>query len=93
MNDRSSLVHSMSFGSAYSDVLPTLLNGAALLPFDLKAESMHRFAAWLQEEQSHGLSSATLGIPSARLLPERAEPAAPLATAVSVGGARHTPRL
>jgi amino acid adenylation domain-containing protein len=51
VNDRSSLVHSMSFGSAYSDVLPALLNGAMLLPFDLKAESMHRFAAWLHEEQ------------------------------------------
>ena len=51
VNDRCSLVHSMSFGSAYSDVLPSLLNGAALLLFDLKAESMHRFAAWLQEEQ------------------------------------------
>jgi amino acid adenylation domain-containing protein len=50
-NDRSSLVHSLSFGSAYSDVLPALLNGAMLLPFDLKAESMHRFAAWLHEEQ------------------------------------------
>jgi amino acid adenylation domain-containing protein len=51
VNDRCALVHSMSFGSAYSDVLPTLLNGAALLLFDLKAESMHRFAAWMQEEQ------------------------------------------
>ena len=49
--DRVSLVHSLSFGSAYSDLLPTLLNGAALLPFDLKAESMHHFATWLQEEQ------------------------------------------
>jgi|SoiMethySBSTD1v2_1073268.scaffolds.fasta_scaffold13859_3 amino acid adenylation domain-containing protein len=51
VNDKSSLVHSMSFGSAYSDVLPALLNGATLLPFDLKTESMHRFAAWLHEEQ------------------------------------------
>ena len=50
-NDRSCLVHSLSFGSAYSDVLPALLNGGMLLPFDLKAESMHRFAAWLHEEQ------------------------------------------
>jgi amino acid adenylation domain-containing protein len=49
--DKASLVHSLSFGSAYSDLLPTLLNGAALLPLDLKAESMHRFAAWLREEQ------------------------------------------
>ena len=49
--DRASLVHSLSFGSAYSDLLPTLLNGAALLPFDLRAASMHHFATWLQEEQ------------------------------------------
>ena len=49
--DRSSLVHSLSYGSAYGDLLPTLLNGAALLPFDLRSESMHHFAAWLQEEQ------------------------------------------
>jgi amino acid adenylation domain-containing protein len=49
--DKASLVHSLSFGSAYSDLLPTLLNGAALLPFDLKAESLHHFAAWLREEQ------------------------------------------
>ncbi|MET0212052.1 MAG: amino acid adenylation domain-containing protein, partial [Vicinamibacterales bacterium] len=49
--DRASLVHSLSFGSAYSDLLTTLLNGAALLPFDLRAESMHHFATWLHEEQ------------------------------------------
>ena len=51
VNDRLSLVHSLSFGSAYSDLVPALLHGALLLPFDLKAESMHRFAAWLDEEQ------------------------------------------
>ena len=51
VDDRSSLVHSLSFGSAYGDLLPALLHGALLLPFDLKAESMHRFAAWLDEEQ------------------------------------------
>jgi amino acid adenylation domain-containing protein len=49
--DRSSLVHSLSYGSAYSDLLPTLLNGALLLPFDLRAESMHHFATWLRDEQ------------------------------------------
>ena len=49
--DRSSLVHSVAFGSGRGDIFYSLLNGAAVCPFDLKAEGMDRFAVWLKEQQ------------------------------------------
>jgi amino acid adenylation domain-containing protein len=49
VHDRVSLVHALSFGSAYSELFPALLNGAALLLFDLKMEGVHRLATWLRE--------------------------------------------
>jgi len=50
-NDRLSLVHSLSFGSANVSLFSSLLNGASLFPFDLKSEGTHRLANWLSEEQ------------------------------------------
>jgi amino acid adenylation domain-containing protein len=49
--DRISLLHSVAFGSGRADVFFALLNGATLLPFDLKSEGVHRLARWLQEER------------------------------------------
>lgn len=49
--DRISLVHSIAFGSGRAEVFLSLLNGAALFPFDLKSEGLHRLAEWLNEEQ------------------------------------------
>jgi non-ribosomal peptide synthetase component F len=50
VHDRWALVHALSFGTAYNDLLSPLLNGAALLPFDLKAEGVHHLSTWLHEE-------------------------------------------
>ncbi|MGH7844015.1 MAG: non-ribosomal peptide synthetase, partial [Candidatus Binatia bacterium] len=50
-DDRLTLLHSLSFGSALTDFYPALLNGASLFPFDIKSEGIHRLASWLREEQ------------------------------------------
>jgi len=50
-DDRLSLLHFVGFGSAYTHLFQSLLNGASLLPFDVKSESIHRLARWLREEQ------------------------------------------
>ena len=50
-DDRLSLLHSVSFGSAYTHLFQSLLNGASLFPFDIKSEGIHRLARWLKEEQ------------------------------------------
>lgn len=49
--DRSSLVHSVAFGSGRGDIFYSLLNGAAICQFDLKADGVDRFAVWLKEQQ------------------------------------------
>jgi amino acid adenylation domain-containing protein len=49
--DRLSLLHSVSFGSAEFNLYTSLLTGAAILPFDLKSEGVHRLASWLRDEQ------------------------------------------
>jgi amino acid adenylation domain-containing protein len=49
--DRVSLLHSFAFGSGRSEIFLSLLNGAALFPFDLKSEGVHRLAKWLNEER------------------------------------------
>jgi amino acid adenylation domain-containing protein len=51
LDDRLSLLHSVSFGSSSTHVFSSLLNGAALFPFDLKSEGIHRLAGWLREEE------------------------------------------
>ena len=50
-DDRLSLLHSVSFGTAATNLYQSLLNGASLFPFDLKSEGINRLADWLKEEQ------------------------------------------
>jgi amino acid adenylation domain-containing protein len=50
-SDRLSLLHSVSFGSATTHLLSSLLNGASLFPFSLKLEGAVRLARYLREEQ------------------------------------------
>jgi amino acid adenylation domain-containing protein len=50
-DDRLSLTHSVSFASASTELFQSLLNGAALLAFDLKSEGVHRFADWLENQE------------------------------------------
>lgn len=49
--DRLTLLSSCSFGASVSDVFGALLNGAALLPFDVKARGFRRLADWLLKEE------------------------------------------
>jgi len=49
--DRLSLLASCSFGASVTDLFPTLLNGAAVLPFDLKKEGLSRLVEWVAEEE------------------------------------------
>ena len=49
-DDRLSLIHSVSFASGEVQLYRSLLNGAALLPFDLKSNSIDRLADWLRNE-------------------------------------------
>jgi amino acid adenylation domain-containing protein len=48
--DRLTLLHSVSFGSAYPHLYGSLLNGACLLPFDVKSQGMHNLADWVKKE-------------------------------------------
>ena len=50
-DDKFSLVHSVSFGSASVTLFSSLLNGGSLFPFDIKSEGIPRLANWLAEEQ------------------------------------------
>jgi amino acid adenylation domain-containing protein len=51
MEDRFSLVMPTTFGASMADIFGALLNGAALLPFDLKTRSMREFTQWLKQER------------------------------------------
>jgi amino acid adenylation domain-containing protein len=50
-DDRLSLIHSVSFASGEIQLYRALLNGAALLPFDLRFDGIERLASWLREEK------------------------------------------
>jgi amino acid adenylation domain-containing protein len=50
-SDRLTLLYSCSFGASVSDVYGALLNGAALLPFGVRARSVRQLADWLLEEE------------------------------------------
>jgi amino acid adenylation domain-containing protein len=86
-DDRLTLLFSPSFGTAESDIYGALLNGAALLPLDLKAEGMGNLANWLVQEDitvfhpvptlfRHFLSTLTGGerFPQVRLIKLSGEP-------------------
>jgi amino acid adenylation domain-containing protein len=49
--DKLSLVHSVSFGSASTEIFQSLLNGAALCLFDLKTKGIQEFANFLKDEE------------------------------------------
>jgi amino acid adenylation domain-containing protein len=51
IDDRLSLLHSVSFASAHVNLFQSLLTGASLFPFDVKCEGIHQLAKWLREEQ------------------------------------------
>ncbi len=49
--DRVALLFSYSFGAAMGNIFTTLLNGATLLPFNLREQGVARLADWLIERQ------------------------------------------
>lgn len=49
--DRCSLLWSCSFMASVSAIFGTLLNGAALFPFDIKKNGIHKLAEWLIREE------------------------------------------
>jgi amino acid adenylation domain-containing protein len=49
-DDRLTLLHSVSFASAEINLYASLLSGATLLPFDVKAEGISRLVDWLAAE-------------------------------------------
>jgi non-ribosomal peptide synthetase component F len=51
IDDRVTLLSSMSFVGAVRDTFSALLNGAALFPFDLKEESGEELAKWMIREE------------------------------------------
>jgi amino acid adenylation domain-containing protein len=79
--DRRTLLRHFAFGAAQTDVIETLLHGATLCVFDVVAEGLTAFAAWLGQEQITVIRSPTLllrrflttldstqGFPSVRLV-------------------------
>ena len=50
-NDRLALCFSCTASAAVSPIFGALLNGAALLPFDIKAAGVASLAAWLRQEE------------------------------------------
>jgi amino acid adenylation domain-containing protein len=50
-NDRFSLLASCSFSASVSNLFGSLLNGAALFPFDVKTEGIENLRAWLHKEE------------------------------------------
>jgi amino acid adenylation domain-containing protein len=51
IDDRISLLHSLNFSTAYSNLLAALLNGAALFPLDMKAVGPCEFARWVVDHR------------------------------------------
>ncbi len=49
--DRLTVLHSCSFGASVDNLFGGLLNGATLLPFDLKWEGVAQLANWLIQEE------------------------------------------
>jgi acyl-coenzyme A synthetase/AMP-(fatty) acid ligase/acyl carrier protein len=49
--DRFALIMPITFGASASDIFGALLNGAALLPYDLKTQGMAEFLQWLRHER------------------------------------------
>jgi acyl-coenzyme A synthetase/AMP-(fatty) acid ligase len=50
-HDRCTLLHSHNFSASRLDIFGPLLNGAAVLPFSVATEGVHRLSRWLREEE------------------------------------------
>jgi len=50
-NDKLNLVHSLSYSTGRFQCFRALLNGAALMPFDIKADGVDRMAKWIRDEE------------------------------------------
>jgi amino acid adenylation domain-containing protein len=50
-DDRLSLLHSVAFGSGGADLFMALLNGVAVLPFDIASEGILNLVQWLKRER------------------------------------------
>lgn len=51
VDDRLTLLHSLAFGSGHGHLYISLLNGASVFPFDVKAQGVEPLAQWLCEEK------------------------------------------
>ena len=51
IDDRVSLLHSLSFATAYSNFLAALLNGAALFPLDMKTVAHSELTRWVSGQK------------------------------------------
>jgi amino acid adenylation domain-containing protein len=51
VDDRLTLLHSCSFSGSVYNLFGALLNGATLLPFDLKGEGVNQLGNWLAQEE------------------------------------------
>jgi amino acid adenylation domain-containing protein len=51
VEDRLTLLHSLSFRASELNFYSSVLNGAALFPCDLKREGVHRLARWISDER------------------------------------------
>jgi amino acid adenylation domain-containing protein len=51
IDDRLTLLHSLSFGSGHGHFFISMLNGASLFPFDVKSDGIDRLAQWLKQEK------------------------------------------
>jgi len=51
IEDRCTLLHSLSFGSGHVNLRLALLNGASVVDFDTKRGTIEQLAAWLKEER------------------------------------------
>ena len=50
-SDRLTLLYSCSFGASVSDLYGALLNGAAVLPFDIRSRGFRQLVTWLVDEK------------------------------------------
>lgn len=64
-NDRLTLIQSVSFSGTVSSLFTALLNGATVLPFDLRNEGFLRLAAWMKRSKAtiyHSVPSIFRGV-------------------------------
>lgn len=77
-NDRLTLLQSCGFSGAVSNIFTALLNGATLLPFDVRSKGATALAAWLAEQRPtiyhsvpslfRQVASSGIALPSLRIV-------------------------